>query len=232
MNAGISPADYAELFAILDGKPGRYAVFGGMAVLIWAEEFLSPREQRDLIGETELFTKDLDIRGRAPVVKLVQVWAESEGPVNYAVFKWRKDDNRAWRFKKDELVVEIMESIKGLDTGPTSGTGYSHRILISENQTAMVLDPVSCLVAKEDVLSREMQASLDGTRNDIRHVRLLIAICGKYLAALEKRIAHGESAGRLAETQRQRHEALLPKLHKTLDEYARLEYARRHQKGR
>jgi hypothetical protein len=227
MPSGISPADYAGLFALLDGKRGRYAVFGGMAVLIWADEFLSPEEQRALIGETELFTKDLDIRGRMPVVRLVNAWADHAGPVNYAVFKWRTDDNRAWRFKKDDLVVEIMESIKGLDTGASAGTGYSHRVLVSGDRAAMVLDPVSCLIAKDDVLSREMRASLDGTRNDIRHVRLLVAVCEKYLAALDARAGKNDEARRLADRQRKRHVELQPKLTKTLEEYAKLERERR-----
>lgn len=47
-----------------------------------------------------------------------------------------------------------------------------------------VLDPVSCLLTKVDVLERETARNADGTRNDALHVRLLIRVVPAFLQFL------------------------------------------------
>ncbi len=66
-----------------------------------------------------------------------------------------------------------------------------------------VLDPISLLIAKEDVFKRELSANSKGERNDFIHLGLLAKVIPIYLEDLSKRniseLDAGEESDRLSQ---------------------------------
>ena len=76
-------------------------------------------------------------------------------------------------------VIEVTEQLPGLRSNEGLALRVTHRGL-----RLHVLDPVSCLKAKSDVLQREMAANVADDRNDARHLVLLLATLPHYLAQI------------------------------------------------
>ena len=207
------PEDFADEFAALLAVPGRHwSVIGGMAAIIWTERFLT-REQYEGAGmKLPLSSKDLDVRGSQAHALIVKgIWgAES----SIFKLKWKKLEHgmerHSWTVASHEQgdprrrVVEVTELVPGLE----QAEGFSIRI-VHRGVTVRVLDPISCLIAKNDVLGREMNENVKGNRKDAIHVTMLRQVIPCYLEEvasarsetirLDQELARSKSALALAE---------------------------------
>ena len=57
------PEDFAPEVELLEEPPGRWAIVGGMAAIIWAERYLGTQEHGVGGLDEPLTSKDLDVRG-------------------------------------------------------------------------------------------------------------------------------------------------------------------------
>ena len=104
-------------------------------------------------------------------------------------WKFKEDSRQLWAVSTDHppgdpqrRTVEITARVVGLE--PTEGLAIP---LTYYGVPVRVLDPVSCLRAKADVLTRTAERNAAGERKDHIHVRLLQLIVPRYLAARERR---------------------------------------------
>ena len=190
--AAHTPEDYKEVFRELQLNEVRYCVFGGMGVALWAKYFLTDSDIAEAnAGGDSLHTKDLDLRGRSAVSGTILAGWDNAGLIAKGALKAPRS-GLFWGIRNGPGAsgkqVEVMESIAGLDDGADAPRGYELNLMVwpEENIRVRVLDPISCLVAKLDVFSREREANRKGDRNDRSHIRMLDRICPIYLEALRR----------------------------------------------
>lgn len=182
--------DYAEEIEMFEDISGAYAIIGGMAVQIWAARYLDDAALRKIGIKPPLTSKDLDIRGkRGHAFAIRGLWTNTVLP-QFHELAWKGSPRKslAIREKADTespRMIEVTEHVPGLDT-PTKTHGYNLR-MEHGNLKLHVLDPISCLIAKTDVLKREQKANLLGTRRDAEHCLVLREVVPLYLAELTKR---------------------------------------------
>ena len=172
--AALTVKEYREEIEVLEETGGAYAIIGGMAVQVWAERYL---EDEDLESEHPLVSKDLDARGkRVHALAIRGLWSLTDPDSTSVELKWKGMDWRSWALTRpsDRKTVEITEYVPGVDSS-TRHNGYNLRIEHA-GMRMHVLDPISCLEAKVDVLSREMEANARGERNDVAHCKALLAV--------------------------------------------------------
>lgn len=178
-------------------------MIGGIAVIVWTDRFLRPADLERLGISATLASKDLDVKGgQAHAEAVLASWGPTAKTQMYLV----KDRRRsAWavesapRGTRDRKVVELTEVIPGVGT-----PHYAIRMQV-QGVEARVLDPISCLLAKADVLGREVQANQRGERHDLLHVQLLCEIVPRYLEELRAR----QSVNLAAEVERAKGALLL-----------------------
>ena len=77
MSGAYRPEDFASEIAALEELPGQWAIFGGMAAIVWAERYLEPTAQNLAGLRWPLSSKDLDVRGRRGHAAIIRdVWGE------------------------------------------------------------------------------------------------------------------------------------------------------------
>jgi len=181
--------DYADEIEMFEDISGAYAIIGGMAVQIWAARYLDEEALREIGIKPPLTSKDLDIRGRLGHAFAIRgLWTKTTLPL-FQEFSWKGSDRKTWAVREstDKLsrVVGVTELVPGLDT-PGKTNGYNLRITHGRINLH-VLDPISCLIAKTDVLAREQKANLAGLRRDAEHGFVLHKVVPLYLSELAKR---------------------------------------------
>lgn len=187
-----------------------------MAAIIWAEHYLSFEERLAAGLEEPLTSKDLDLRGsRAHALIIWGLWG---GQGEKHELRWKDTGRISWAMathpKGDpqRRVVAVTEQVPGLPNGEGIALRLTHRGL-----RLHVLDPVSCLKAKSDVLRREMAGNLADERNDARHLMLLLAVVPRYLDDLGAR----SSSLLDAKQERSRSEAATLEAGRPLEDYRR-----------
>lgn len=187
------PEDFTPEVDLLEELPGRWAIIGGMAAIIWAERYLDAQERAAAGLDEPLTSKDLDVRGRrAHALTIRGLWG-GEGEMQE--FRWKDTGRHSWALASHpqgdprRRVIEVTEQLPGLQPNEGLALRVTHRGL-----RLHVLDPVSCLKAKSDVLRREMAANVADDRNDARHLVLLLAALPRYLAQIRTQASATVSA--------------------------------------
>ena len=208
------PEDFADEVAALRAAPGHWSIIGGMATIIWATQLLSVEEVLATGSPFPLYSKDLDVRGGAAHAAAIEaLWGRR--PLRW---KFKEDGRDLWAVSTDHPLgdprrrtVEVTARVVGLAPGEGLAVPLAHR-----GVSMRVLDPVSCLRAKADVLSRTPERNAAGERKDHIHVRLLQLVVPRYLTERERRGLKVPSP----ETERARAEAALREAGAALDAYA------------
>lgn len=177
------PEDFVPEFAALAEVGGHWAVIGGIAVIIWTDFFLSAADLDRLELPQALASKDLDVKGtEAHADAVLRMWGSSARKQPY---RFKATGRRIWalesmpRGEPGRKVVELTQDVPG-----AGSLQFALRMTVGD-VAIRVLDPISCLQAKTDVLERELAANARGERKDQMHVRLLREIVPRYLAKLE-----------------------------------------------
>lgn len=181
--SGFRPEDFAPEINVINQARGLWFLFGGMATILWAERYLDAGQLAAAGLPLPLASKDLDLRGRLRhVLKVRELWP---APARLHRLTWKDTGRLSWSLASHppgdprRRVIEVTEQIPGLDLNE----GFAHPLNYG-GVALRVLDPLSCLKAKTDVLRREMAENLAGRRKDLAHVKLLRQVVAPYLADL------------------------------------------------
>jgi len=172
--------DYKELLNQLHEAESNYCLIGGHAVEAWFKYFF-PKERPEGYPKT-ILSKDMDVRGnKADAVLLKSAFnlklMEYKLKQSWRGRAWGLD----WKASGEPTKFEVLETLPGVDKSPEEITG--HQIQIEyEGIKLSVIDPVSLMINKMDVYSREKDGK---NRNDLFHLNAIAAIMNPYFEHVE-----------------------------------------------
>jgi hypothetical protein len=177
----ISVSDIRSLLEYLTESHAPYALAGGMAVGLWAEQTLDPA-QKESLG-LPVLSADIDFRGPRFLADGIKSWMDAHGlsmsQISVATRKGHESMGRIFNMPFRPLHpdagihavagVEILERLPLLDTGIDFPPNGSTVLLAGVH----VLDPFSLLVCKLHAFHTRPDSERS---NDLTHLRILATL--------------------------------------------------------
>ncbi len=156
MRSEIAVQDVRAMLEYLTASNAQYALAGGLAVGLWAENLLSDRQKEIL--QLPVYSEDVDFRGYRFLADGIKAWMNTQGiemgQISVAVRKGAESMGKIYNMPFRPLdssstipaaaTVEILERLPLLDSGIDIAPNGSVLLLAGVH----VLDPFSLMVCK------------------------------------------------------------------------------------
>ena len=171
---GFSLRQFSEVFKIRDAAGRPYVLIGGQAVNYWAERYLRTEPQ---LEELQPFTsEDIDFKGNREDVRRIARQLELHPAYPHKVEMTVLAGFIPYQIGDLKSAIEVVHRIPGISDAVDTPAVQAEW----EGKTIRVLDPISLLACKLELVARLPQEK----RRDVTHLRVLVPCVRAFLSEL------------------------------------------------
>lgn len=191
----VTLADFESCLKELRESQTPYCLVGGLAVGMWAEELLTPKEKAAF--ELPIKSKDIDLRADRSVATIMRLQLKNEGAIVtygvYGVSRTPKNPDRAFpsfampvnlpakpnQKASTKTSVEVLSGMPLLDAYQDE-----QKTTIQQNGTTLLaqgiylLDPCSLMICKLNAIKTRPLGESD---NDLKHATILSLVIPRFI---------------------------------------------------
>lgn len=186
VTVGFSLQQFSEVLKIRDAAGQPYILIGGQAVNYWAERYLAVEPQLETLKP--FTSEDIDFKGGAADVQRIARQLELTPGYPSKVQMTALAGTIPFQIGGLKANIEIVRRVPGV-------SGSVDELAVQsewEGKTVRVLDPISLLACKLELLATVSQEK----RHDLEHLKILLRCVRAFLGEFLQRVEQGELPAR------------------------------------
>lgn len=177
---------FSDVFKLRDASGQPYILIGGQAVNYWAEQYLS--SEPELKSLQPFTSQDIDFKGNADDVRHIAEQLKSSAHYPPKVAMTALAGIVPIQIGGEKSVIEVVRQIPGISSSKRTPAVEARW----ENKTIRLLDPISLLASKLELVVTIPQAK----RQDVPHLKILVPCVRAFLRDLLQQVEIGHLPAR------------------------------------